>query len=172
MTFLDKVSETFTSKSKDVVDKAKDLKGIVTLTNQISAQENLIHKYYKELGQYLYEHKDEENAGNLAEWYELIDEAHQEVAVMKKELLKKKGLKACERCGHEMAAEDAFCSRCGAPAPAPEPEEEKEPEATVEESAAAEAESAAQEAPVQEPETVEASQEACPECEETAEEEK
>lgn len=122
MAFLDKATETLNNVSKDVLDKAKEIKELVGLTNQVASQENLIEKYYKELGQFVYEHKDEEIAEGIAERVTLIDAAFEEAARLKKELLKKKGYKACENCGFEMDKDAAFCSKCGAPAPVIEEE--------------------------------------------------
>ena len=126
-----KASETINNMSKDVVDKAKELKEIVSLNSQISSQESLVSKYFKELGQFVYENKGKDITGAVEERILLIDTAKEEIDRLKKELLKKKGLKACPNCGHEIGKDDAFCPKCGYAVPVKEETEE-----TVEEAAA------------------------------------
>lgn len=123
MAFLDKMNEVLNTKGKDVVDKAKDLKDMVSLTSQVSSQENLINKYFRELGQFMYQHKGEDVSVAVNERYAMIDTAYEEVARLKKELSEKKGLKICPVCGNEVKKEDSYCSKCGAAVPTQEPEE-------------------------------------------------
>lgn len=139
MAFFDKASETINNVSKDVVDKAKEIKELVSLNNQIASQETLVNKYYRELGQFVYEKKGEDIAEPVGEKIALIDATYEEIARLKKELMKKKGLKVCPNCGHEMGKEDAFCSKCGAAAPVEETPVEEEPVAEEADSAPEEA---------------------------------
>ena len=46
MDFLDKLSETITSKGREVSDKAKDLAEIASLKSQINTCEEVIRKNY------------------------------------------------------------------------------------------------------------------------------
>ncbi len=131
MSFFDKVSETFSSKSKDVVDKAKEIAEVVNLNSQVSSQESLINKYFKEMGQYLYEHRGEDVTTPLEERYGLIDAAYEEIARLKKEILEVKGLKACPACGNEMPKDVAYCSKCGTQVPVAEPKTEEAGEETA-----------------------------------------
>ncbi len=123
MAFLEKVTEVFNTTSKDVVDKAKEIKDVVALNSQLSAQENLVKKYFAEMGQCLYEHRDQDVSAMMSERYALVDAAYEEIARLKKELLDKKGLKACPVCGSELDKGAAYCSKCGAPVPVEEPAE-------------------------------------------------
>ena len=50
MDFFEKVGETITGKSKDIVDKAKDLAEIASLRSQIGTCEEVIKKNYLEIG--------------------------------------------------------------------------------------------------------------------------
>lgn len=132
MAFFDKATETFNNVSKDVVDKAKEIKELVSLNNQVASQETLVNKYYRELGQFVYENRGEDIAEPVEEKIALIDAAYEEIARLKKDLMKKKGLKVCPNCGHEMAKDDAFCSKCGTPAPVEEEPAEEAAEETAE----------------------------------------
>lgn len=123
MAFFDKFSETITSKSKDVANKAKEIAEVTSLNGKIVAQEGLIEKYYKEIGRFMYEHREETCDNGLEERYKLVDAAYEEIDRLKSEIRKIKGVKLCESCGAEVSSEAAFCSKCGTAVPEEKPEE-------------------------------------------------
>ena len=123
MAFFEKFSETISSKSKDVANKAKGLAEVASLTAKISTQESLIDKYFKEIGRFMYEHREEPCDNGLEERYQLVDAAYEEIDRLRAEIRKIKGIKLCENCGAEVAAESAFCSKCGMAVPEEMPEE-------------------------------------------------
>ncbi len=55
MDFIEKVSETITTKGKEAADKAKDMAEIVSLKNQIKVCEDVMKKNYMEIGKKYYE---------------------------------------------------------------------------------------------------------------------
>lgn len=141
MAFWDKLSETVSSKSKEVADKAKEIAEVTSLSGKISAQESLVDKYYKEIGRFVYEHKDEQCDNGLEERFKLVDAAYEEIECLKKEIRKIKGIKLCESCGAEVSADAAFCPKCGTAVPEEVPQEvpaEEVREVPAEEEAAAE----------------------------------
>ena len=123
MAFWDKFSETVSSKSKEVADKAKEIAEVTSLTSKISTQESLIEKYFKEIGRFVYEHKDEQCDNGLEERFKLVDAAYEEIEKLRKDIRKIKGIKLCESCGAEIATDVAFCPKCGTAVPEEIPEE-------------------------------------------------
>ena len=55
MDFLEKLGETITIKSKEAVDKAKELADIANLKSQIASCEDVMKKNYIEIGKLYYE---------------------------------------------------------------------------------------------------------------------
>ncbi len=123
MDFFNKFSETITNKSKDVANKAKEIAEVTSLTGKIATQENLIEKYYKEIGRFMYEHREETCDNGLEERFKLVDAAYEEIERLKSEIRKIKGVKLCESCGTEVSAESAFCYKCGTAVPEEVPAE-------------------------------------------------
>jgi len=63
MDFIDKISDTITVKSREVSDKAKEVKEIANLRSQIHTCEEVIRKNYLEIGkQFVEEYGDNEEA--------------------------------------------------------------------------------------------------------------
>ncbi|MBR5247385.1 MAG: zinc ribbon domain-containing protein [Lachnospiraceae bacterium] len=123
MDFFNKFSETITNKSKDVANKAKEIAEVTSLTGKIATQENLIEKYYKEIGRFVYEHREEACDNGLEERFKLVDAAYEEIERLKSEIRKIKGVKLCESCKAEVPAEAAFCHKCGTAVPEEVPAE-------------------------------------------------
>ncbi len=117
MDFFNKFSETITNKSKDVANKAKEIAEVTSLSGKIVTQENLIEKYYKEIGRFVYEHREESCDNGLEERFKLVDAAYEEIERLKSEIRKIKGVKLCESCNTEVPAEAAFCHKCGTAVP-------------------------------------------------------
>lgn len=123
MDFLNKVSSTITSKSKDVTKKAKEIAEIAKLTGQIAEKEESIKGAYIELGKYVYESQKEDAPEEVAEQFAAIDATVEEIEHLKREIRKLKGRQECPDCGKEVSYSAAFCSYCGAKLPEPVPEE-------------------------------------------------
>lgn len=123
MDFLNKVSSTISSKSKDVTKKAKEIAEISKLSGQIAVKEESIKGTYIELGKYVYETHKEDAPEEVAEKFAVIDAAVEEIEQLKKEIRKLKGIQKCPECGKEVSDTAAFCSYCGAKMPEPVPEE-------------------------------------------------
>ncbi len=123
MDFFNKVSNTISSKGKDVTKRAKEIAEIAKLTGQIAEKEETVKGAYIELGKYVYESQKEDAPEEVAEKFAAIDAAVEEIEQLKREVRKLKGKQECPDCGKEVSYSAAFCSYCGAKLPEPQPEE-------------------------------------------------
>ena len=114
MSFFDKISETLSKGSKNILDKTKDLTDIAKLNGQISSEENKIRDAYIALGKAYY--KKYRNNSDVAEavQFEVIANAEIAIAKYKTEIQAIKKVTICHNCGAEVASDALFCPRCGA----------------------------------------------------------
>lgn len=113
MAFFDKVGETISTKSKDVVKKAKDLAEISSLNGQVNTQEEVINKAFIELGRIYYEeHKDVIDDVHATQ-INIVKATLDRIQQLKAEINTIKGVTNCTTCGAEMASGSVFCSSCG-----------------------------------------------------------
>lgn len=175
MELWEKISATVTNTGREVASKAKELAEIAGLNARIATEEAAIEKCLKEVGRFLYEHRENPCDNGLEERFKLVDEHYAEIARLKKEIRILKGVKVCEDCGAEVKAGVPFCGMCGHAVPEDVPEEVVAEEVCdVTDSCCGEAEcDCAEECTCEEKEfcTEEISAEACC-CEEKAETEK
>lgn len=133
MDFLNKMSETITSKSKDVAKKAKDITEIAKLSGQIGSKEASLNEIFQEIGKMVYEQKSEWFNQRLSEKCGEADSIFMEIENLKKEVMALKGMQKCLKCGEEVDEEAGFCPKCGAAMPVVEPVKEEEPKAETQE---------------------------------------
>lgn len=113
MEILDKISDTIVSLSKDATQKAKDLSDIARIRMDIRSKKDYMNKQYQEIGKAYYEkHRDDE--APKYEQVELIREAEDVIVELREQLSQIKGMQKCPQCGHEMALDADYCSKCGA----------------------------------------------------------
>lgn len=113
MDFFSKLGNTISATGRDVSQKAKELTGIAKLNMDVRSKEEYVLKQYSEIGKQYYElHK--EDAEPLFDEIPLVKAALEEIEALKNEIAEMKGLKCCLACGAAMAAEDVFCTKCGA----------------------------------------------------------
>ena len=113
MAILEKIGDTIVNVGKDVTKKAKDVSGIAKLKLDIRSKEDFIKEQYIALGKSYYE----KNKGTDVEeeaLFERIDEALEEIAQMKLQILELKNARKCPDCGAEAPDTADYCSVCGA----------------------------------------------------------
>lgn len=114
MAFWENFGETISAKSKEVADKAKNFTDIASLKGQIVSQENVILRYYKEIGrEYYAAHKNDETF-EFQTQMDAIKNAEGIIADLKKKIADLNGTKRCASCDSEVPVESAFCPKCGA----------------------------------------------------------
>ncbi len=121
MDFFNNLKKTVSDKSKDAVNKAKEIAEVTSLNSKINAQENLIEKHYNELGRYMYENRENPDNSVITERNQMIDAAFEEITRLQGEIRRVKGVKVCPGCGAEVSSTAAFCATCGTAMPKEEP---------------------------------------------------
>ena len=126
MAFWEKMGETISVKGKDMADKARELTEVSRLNTQISTQKNKIESLYKEIGQLIYENREDWKAADVSAQIEQIDSAVVSIEELQNDILRIKGVRQCESCGAEIDKNMAFCPKCGTAMAVDESKQEKE----------------------------------------------
>ena len=114
MAFFDKISETLSKGSKNIIDKTKDLTDIAKLNGQISSEENKIRDAYIALGKAYYKKYRNHPDASEAVQFETIANAEIAIAKYKTEIQAIRKVTICHNCGAEIASDALFCPKCGA----------------------------------------------------------
>lgn len=114
---FEKISETITSKSKDIAKKAKDLVDVNTVKSNITEQKKIIRRTYASIGEQYY--KDHISLGEheYEVEFEIIGEANAKLKELYEELNSLKKVRVCPECGANVAMDSVFCNKCGTKLP-------------------------------------------------------
>ncbi len=122
MALLDKfteLGESISSKSRNVVQKAKDATGIAGLNSRIHAIDEQLCAQFEQLGRAFFAAKGgpatEEMAALTAQIAELLDEQ----ATIRAQINSIRGVVCCTNCGRELPVGSGFCPDCGTKTPEP-----------------------------------------------------
>lgn len=121
MALLDKFSElgeSISSKSRSVVQKAKDATEAAGLNSQINALDGRLRELYEQLGRAYFAAQGgatEEMAGLVQQIRDTLDEQD----ALREQVKKVRGITCCENCGRELTPGTAFCPECGTKVPEP-----------------------------------------------------
>lgn len=117
MDFFDKLSETITTKSKDIAKKAKDIKDINVVKASINEQKKIIRKAYASIGeQYYLDHVNMRQHAYEIE-FESIGEANAKLKELYEQLNTLKKLSVCPDCGANVSSDSVYCNQCGSKLP-------------------------------------------------------
>ncbi len=114
MAFWEEFSETISLKGKEMADKAKNFTDIASLRGQIVSQENIILRYYREIGRAYYEAHKEDITKEFPEQMSEIENAEKMIADLEKRIAELRGTKKCDACGNSVPDDSIFCPKCGA----------------------------------------------------------
>lgn len=115
MAFFDKMSETLTTKGKDVAKKAKELAEITGLNSQISIQQEIMNKAYISIGKAYYEQVKDNPDELYVSDFEKVTKASEKIQELKRQVNDIKGIKPCSACGSSVPSDASFCPSCGNP---------------------------------------------------------
>ena len=109
MSFLDELSDSIVSTTKDLGKMAQNAGDLTKLQYDKKVKENELSKLYEKLGKKYYEaHKDEDD-DDIKE----ITAAVLRIKEISEDIMQKKGGKACPRCGALVKTGSMYCSACG-----------------------------------------------------------
>lgn len=153
MSIWEELGQKITQSSQEVLQKARDISGVVSMNSDISDSKRKIKDLYAELGEILvkeaFEGKTAEDlraviegeaadeaahAVTLHSWKEIcskvmyIRSEEEVIALNEAKIEEIKSVKMCPRCGCRITKEMIFCPECGARV-APEAQAAKEPAA-------------------------------------------
>lgn len=132
---LSDAGKTAAEAGKDAADKAKNFAEVTKLNHQISQCESRMRDVYIEIGKKFYdEHKNAPSEEYEGLFVQIANE-NMNIANIRAQVSRIKGVIYCPSCGAENSAENIFCCKCGAggirPAD-PEPETVDPSDITVE----------------------------------------
>lgn len=132
MAFFENLGGTLAAKGKDVAEKAKEIAEINRLNGQIHTQEHMEEKIYIELGKAVSGHREDLGSMNVSAQLAELDSVQAEIARLREELLRVKGIRRCAGCGAQISEDAAFCPSCGCAAPGEEEASKQEAPAGTE----------------------------------------
>ena len=113
--FFDRVSSTVTGAGTQITQKAKEISEIARLNGEITKAENSRSDVYRTIGESFYNAaKSGAEQGAYTVQIQKVDELTAQIASLKEELRKVKGVTNCPICGAEIDKDAAFCPKCGA----------------------------------------------------------
>jgi len=113
MAFFDKLGESISTGSQKVAQKAKELSEVSNLNSQLGRDESIVRSSIDELGRLYFEQHRDEVESAYPEIVKRIDDANADIARIKQEILKAKGLQLCPKCGNDVPVGVKFCPSCG-----------------------------------------------------------
>lgn len=111
--FLDKLSDTITIKSKEIVKKAKDMADVASLKSQINNQQDIVNRSYMILGKAYYNENKNAPSKDKEEIFQTIQTALEKIENLKLELEAIKGTDYCPNCNAQVSNSATYCSECG-----------------------------------------------------------
>lgn len=109
MSFFDELGDSIVSTAKDVGKFAQNTTEIGKLEIDKKKKESELSKMYEELGKKYYA----ENPENESDDFQEIKATILRIQELNDEITKKKGGKACVKCGALVKPGAQFCSSCG-----------------------------------------------------------
>ncbi len=113
MSYLGKIGNTISSKSKEIASKAKAISETSSLNSMIKAEQNKIDANFKLMGKLYYEKFGSSPDEEFAEAVSAINTSNREIENINEQIKKIKSRNCCPNCGASFKNDAVFCSKCG-----------------------------------------------------------
>ena len=119
MAFFDDLGKKISQAGQSAVQKTKDITEISKYNSAIADEEKKIQTIYSDIGKlYISLYKDSP-ADEFKALVDALKASEKAIETCKEQIKDIKGIVVCEKCGAELTAGTAFCSKCGTAAPVP-----------------------------------------------------
>lgn len=127
MAFLEELGKTITDKSREVVEKAKDLTEVLQLKSQISSERAKMNDAYTSIGKTFFKMTEDEISEPYKNDFEAVRTCIAKISALEEEISVLEGIRICALCGAKVSKDSIYCGKCGAfMDKRQEPEEEME----------------------------------------------
>lgn len=113
MDIFNKARVSFAVAGKGFTQKASDVSGFAKVSMKIKEEERQLEQSLRELGELLYNQRNNESAQMFPQQTESIRQLYAALRVDREELAYLKGKKICPNCGAELDGEVQRCTSCG-----------------------------------------------------------
>jgi hypothetical protein len=115
MAFFEKLGNTISSASKEVVKKTKELSDTTKISMKINSEKELMQKNYKAIGEAYYKKYEsgEIKDGELKELCDLVRANIEAIENYQVQIQEAKGVRICDKCNAEIQSDVSFCNNCG-----------------------------------------------------------
>jgi rRNA maturation endonuclease Nob1 len=114
MDFFNKISDTISSTSKDVAQKAKNLTEITKLNSEIKNADKKINDAMLAIGYAYYTKFSTEENCDYKDFILIINKNKEQVQSLQRQISNIKRLNVCKNCGASIIKDSKFCASCGA----------------------------------------------------------
>lgn len=113
MSYFEKIGNSISSKSKEIVQKAKDASEVSSLNSIIKTETQKIELNYKMMGKLYFEKYGSAPAEEFSEAVNAIKESTMKISQTQEMIKKIKTKRCCPNCMAPFKNGSQFCSKCG-----------------------------------------------------------
>lgn len=121
MAFMDGLNDKISKLSASALEKTKEASDSIKINSAIKEEENRQKELFRQIGEKFFAVYTADSTREIDALCAAVQESMYKAETYREQLMKLKGAKTCGNCGAEVAANAAFCSRCGAPMREKEP---------------------------------------------------
>ncbi len=131
MGVFEKVGDTISSTSKDVVNKAKFAGDVTKIKKQITYEEEKVIDFYTQLGKSYYNDNSEHPDSRYSNLCNEVEICIARIERLKQQIYSIKGVKVCKNCGAVVNDSFLFCGVCGTKLPETSTDEVPEQQSSI-----------------------------------------
>lgn len=117
MAFFDDLSRKVTQTSQSAIQKTKDIADVAKINSVISEEERNLNNFYYQIGKLYMDLHGNDCENQFEALISNIKNTEHKLIDLKQQIQNIKGIKRCDNCGAEIAANALFCNACGSPTP-------------------------------------------------------